>query len=184
MTDPDTILLETEEAMEKALNYLKQELRGIRTGRAHPALVEFVKVDYYGSMTDLKALASVSVPEPTQLLIRPFDAGAIMAIKHGIEQAGLGLNPMPEGKQIRINVPALSQERRLKLAGQCKKNAEEQKIAIRNVRRDANKAAEGDAELPEDEQTKLKDEVEKLTKTYTAKLDALLEGKTKELMEV
>ena len=116
MTDPDTILLETEEAMEKALNYLKQELRGIRTGRAHPALVEFVKVDYYGSMTDLKALASVSVPEPTQLLIKPFDAGAIMAIKHGIEQAGLGLNPMPEGKQIRINVPALSQERRLKLA--------------------------------------------------------------------
>jgi ribosome recycling factor len=189
MTDPDTILLETEEAMEKALNYLKQELRGIRTGRAHPALVEFVKVDYYGSMTDLKALASVSVPEPTQLLIKPFDAGAIMAIKHGIEQAGLGLNPMPEGKQIRINVPALSQERRLKLATQCKKNAEEQKIAIRNVRRDANKHAENlnkqpGAHFPEDELENLRTEIQGLLKKYEDEIDKVAEAKIKEVQEI
>src|SRR5690242_4502950 len=111
-TDPDTILLETEEHMEKALEYLKHEFRGIRTGRATPAMIEFVKVDYYGASTDLKSLALISVPEPTQLLVKPFDAGSISEIKKAIEAAGLGLNPMSEGKQLRINVPALSGDRR------------------------------------------------------------------------
>src|SRR5882724_4394316 len=98
MSDPDTILLETEAQMEKAVEYLKHELRGIRTGRASPAMIEFVKVDYYGANTDLKSLAIISVPEPTQLLVKPFDAGSVGEIKKAIESAGLGLNPMSEGK--------------------------------------------------------------------------------------
>lgn len=187
--DPDTILLEAEEAMEKALNYLRQEFRGIRTGRAHPALVEFVKVDYYGSMTDLKALASISVPEPTQLLVKPFDATAIQAIKTAIEKSGLGLNPMPEGKQIRINVPALSAERRQKLVAQCKKMAEEQKVTIRNARRDANKHADGlgkapGSHVPEDEIETLKEEIQSLLKRYEDDVDKALDSKTKEVQEV
>src|SRR5215510_821409 len=139
--DPDTILLETEDHMIKALEHLKKELRGIRTGRASPSLVEFVKVDYYGSQTDLKSLAAISVPEPTQLLVKPFDAGSIGEIKKAIESAGLGLNPMSEGKQLRINVPALSGERRQQLTAKVKKMGEDQKVAIRNARRDGNKHA-------------------------------------------
>src|SRR5262245_22151554 len=125
-TDPDTILLEAEDAMTKAVEHLKHEFRGIRTGRASPALVEYLKVDYYGSMTDLKSLAAISVPEPTQLLIKPFDAGSIQGIKTAIETSGLGLNPMVEAKQIRLNIPALSAERRTQLAARVKKLGEEQ----------------------------------------------------------
>jgi ribosome recycling factor len=190
MTDPDTILLETEEAMEKALTYLKNELRGIRTGRAHPSLVEFVKVDYYGSMTDLKALAAVSTPEATQLLIKPFDQGAIPAIKKAIEASGLGFNPISEGKQLRINVPALSGDRRLKLIAQVKKHAEEQKVAIRNTRRDANKHVEalgkqpGGKHYPEDELEQLKNEIQELLKKYEGEVDRVAEAKIKEVQEV
>jgi ribosome recycling factor len=188
-TDPDTILLETEEAMEKAVNYLKQELRGIRTGRAHPALVEFVKVDYYGSMTDLKSLAAINVPEPTQLLIKPFDAGSVAAIKTAIEASGLGLNPISEGKQLRINVPALSAERRQKLITQCRKHGEEQKISIRNARRDGNKHAEtlakqSGSHFSEDEIETLKEEIQSLLKKYEDEVDKLIEGKVKEVQEV
>lgn len=190
MTDPDTILLETEEAMEKALTYLKNELRGIRTGRAHPSLVEFVKVDYYGSMTDLKALAAVSTPEATQLLIKPFDQGAIPAIKKAIEASGLGFNPISEGKQLRINVPALSGDRRLKLIAQVKKHAEEQKVAIRNTRRDANKHADGlgkqpgGKHFPEDELEQLKNEIQELLKKYEGEVDKVSEAKIKEVQEI
>lgn len=189
MTDPDTILLQTEEAMEKAVTYLKHELRGIRTGRAHPALVEFVKVDYYGSMTDLKSLAAISVPEPSQLLVKPFDAGALSAIKSAIEQSGLGLNPMGEGKQLRINIPALSQERRQKLIAQCKKMGEEQKVSVRNARRDANKHTDAlnkqpGAHFPEDEIDTLKDEIQKLLKKFEEEIDRLLDAKVKEVQEV
>src|SRR5262245_18278412 len=112
---PDSILKETEDAMNKPLEYLKKELRGIRTGRASPALVEFVKVHYYGAATDLKSLASISVAEAIQLIIKLFDAGAIGEIKKSIEASGLGLNPMPEGKQLRIIIPALSGYRRKQL---------------------------------------------------------------------
>lgn len=185
MTDPDTILLETEEAMEKALTYLKNELRGIRTGRAHPSLVEFVKVDYYGSMTDLKAIAAVSTPEATQLLIKPFDQSAIQAIKKAIEASGLGFNPISEGKQLRINVPALSGDRRLKLVAQVKKHAEEQKIAIRNTRRDANKHADGiGKQIPEDELEQLKTEIQELLKKYEGEVDKVSEAKVKEVQEI
>lgn len=188
MSDPDTILLEAEEAMTKAVDYLKKELRGIRTGRASPALVEFVKVDYYGTATDLKALASISVPEPTQLLIKPFDAGSVGEIKRAIEASGLGLNPMIDGKQIRLNLPALSGDRRKQLVGHCKKMAEEAKVSLRNVRRDANKHADSlkdsAAHIPEDEVETLKTEIQELLKKYEGQCDELVAAKTKEIEQI
>lgn len=182
--DPDTILLETEDFMIKALEHLKKELRGIRTGRASPALIEFVKVDYYGTQSDLKSLASISVPEPTQLLIRPFDAASVPEIKKAIESSGLGLNPMPEGKQLRINLPPLSGDRRKQLVGHCKKLAEETKVQIRIARRDGNKHADGlkaGNHFPEDELEKLKNEVQELLKKYEGETDKLTAEKTKEV---
>ncbi|MBL8875166.1 MAG: ribosome recycling factor [Phycisphaerae bacterium] len=189
MTDPDTILLETEETMTKALEYLKSEIRGIRTGRASPAMVDFIKADYYGSMTDLKSLAAISVPEPSQLLIKPFDAGSVGAIKQAIEASGLGLNPQVEGKQIRLVVPALSTERRTQLSAKVKKMGEEQKTAIRNVRRDANKHADGltkqaGAHFPEDEIEKLKEEIQQLLKKYEDDIDKRVDEKVKEIQTV
>lgn len=190
MTDPDTILLETEETMEKAVDYLKNEIRGIRTGRASTAMVEFIKVDYYGAQTDLKALAGLSIPEPTQILIKPFDAGSIGEIKKAIESSGLGLNPIVEGgKQIRLNVPPLSGERRQQLMGKVRKMGEEQKVAIRNVRRDANKHADGlksqqGKHFSEDEIETLKNEIQELLKKYEADVDKRVDDKVKEITEV
>lgn len=188
-TDPDMILLETEDHMTKAVEHLKHEFRGIRTGRASPSLVEFLKVDYYGAMTDLKAIAAVSVPEPTQLLIKPFDQGAVSGIKKAIEESGLGLNPVVEAKQIRLVIPALSAERRQQLASRVKKLGEEQKVAIRNVRRDANKHAEGLTKIPgkhfpEDEIETLKEEIQNLLKKFEEDIDKRVEEKTKEITTV
>lgn len=188
-TDPDTILLEAEETMQKATDYLKNELRGLRTGRATTALVDFLKVDYYGSQTDLKSLAAISVPEPTQLLIKPFDQGSIAAIKHAIEVAQLGLNPMVEAKQIRLNIPALSADRRKQLESRARKMGEEQKIAIRNVRRDANKHAEALAKqagqhVTEDQLEELKEEIQKLLKKFEDEIDKRVEEKCKEILTV
>lgn len=184
-TDPDTILLETEEHMTKSIEHLKKELKGVRTGRASPTLIEFIKVDYYGSQTDLKALASISVPEPTQLLVKPFDAGAVGEIKKAIESAGLGLNPISEGKQLRISIPPLSGDRRKQLVGHCKKLGEETKIAIRNARRDGNKHADalksGANHIPEDELEQLKNEIQELLKKYETECDTLVSAKQKEV---
>ncbi|MBL8757453.1 MAG: ribosome recycling factor [Phycisphaerae bacterium] len=179
------MLLETEEHMTKAMEHLRKELRGIRTGRASPALVEFVKVEYYGSQSDLKSLASISVPEPTQILIKPFDAGAVAEIKKAIETSGLGLNPMPEGKQIRINIPPLSGDRRKQLVAHCKKLAEETKVQLRNARRDGNKHADGlksgANHIPEDELEQLKNEIQELLKKFEGETDKLVADKSKEV---
>lgn len=187
MTDPDTILLQAEESMEKAIEYLKHELRGIRTGRATPALVDHIKVDYYGSMTDLKSLAAISVPEPTQLLIKPFDGGSVGAIKQAIEKSSLGINPIVEAKQIRLQMPAMSQERRQKDASRVKKMGEEAKVVIRNGRRDANKHADDlkkstTTHYPEDDLETLKEEIQNLLKKYETDVDRRVEEKTKEVM--
>jgi len=186
-TDPDTILLQAEESMEKAVDYLKQELRGVRTGRASPALVEFIKVDYYGASTDLKSIAAISVPESTQLLIKPFDTGALSAIKTAIEKSGLGINPVMEGKQVRLMLPAMSQERRQKDAARVKKMGEESKVVIRNSRRDANKHADAlgkgpGSHVPEDEVKTLKEEIQKLTEKYEGEVDKRVEEKSKEIL--
>ncbi|HYF15361.1 MAG TPA: ribosome recycling factor [Phycisphaerales bacterium] len=190
MTDPDTILLETEAALEKALDYLKAEMKGVRTGRASTAMVEFIKVDAYGSATDLKNLAAIGTPEATQILIKPFDASLVSAIKTAIEKSGLGVNPMVEGKQLRINLPPMSQDRRVKEAARVKKMAEEAKVVMRNARRDGNKHADGLKNLPggkhypEDEIKTLKEEIQSLLEKYESDADKRVEEKTKEIMTI
>lgn len=188
-TDPDTILLEAEEHMIKAADYLAAELKGIRAGRASPAMVEFIKVEYYGSPTELKSLAVVSVPEAHQLLIKPFDASSVGAIRHAIEEANLGVNPMVEDKQIRINIPTLDTDRRKQLVAQAKKVGEEQKVVMRNARRDANKHAaalanQDGTHYGEDDIAVLKDEIQELLKKYETKIDENMAKKTDEIMTV
>src|SRR3954452_3859272 len=138
----DEILLDAEERMEKAANVFRDELRGLRTGRATPALLDTIKVEYYGSPTPIKQLAQVSTPDPQQLVVRPFDAGALKDIEKAIRASNLGLAPNNDGKLIRLTVPPMSGEQRQKMVTLIKKRAEETKVACRNVRRDANKQLE------------------------------------------
>ncbi len=183
----DDILFDCEENMEKAAEHLRQELRGIRTGRASPALVEHIKVDYYGSPTDLRSIAAISIPEATQILIKPFSPQDIKAIERAISESNIGLTPHGDGKQLRLTLPPLSQERRLQLAGQCKQMAETAKVAIRNARRDANKTIDTEEKagiLTEDDAKKAKDQTQDLTKSYEAKVDQLIEQKKREILQV
>jgi ribosome recycling factor len=182
----DDILLDVEERMEKALGVLKHALTGIRTGRANPGLVDSLRVEVYGSQTPIKQLASIGAPEPQQIVIRPFDPGTIKDIEKAIIASGLGFNPQSDGRVIRINVPPLSTETRKKLVSRIKELAEESKVAVRNVRRDGNKAAEQaekDKEISEDDLEKLKEDVQELTKTYEEKANALAKAKEAEVME-
>lgn len=186
---PDSILKDAGQHMDKSLDHLKNELRGIRTGRASTALVEFIKVDYYGSPTELKALAAISVPEPTQIMIKPFDANSVGEIRKAIEASDLGLNPQVDGKAIRVAVPALSGERRQQLVTQVKKIGEETKVAVRNIRRDANKhadqiAKDKDQHLSEDEIKTLKEEIQDVLKDHEKKIDDAVDAKSKEILEV
>jgi ribosome recycling factor len=183
----DDILLDFEEHLEKSVEHLKHELRSIRTGRATPALVENVKADYYGTPTDIRNIASISIPESTQILIKPFSPGDLRAIEKAINDSKLGLTPHSDGKQLRLILPALSQERRLQLAGQCKAFGEEAKIRIRNSRRDANKLVDTEEKggiFSEDEAKGVKEQIQELTKTYEGKIDEMLEHKKKEVMAV
>src|SRR3954468_11233210 len=138
----DDVLMDCELHMEKAVDHLQHDLRAIRTGRATPALVEDIRVEYYGTPTPLKSISAISVPEATQLLIRPFSPQDIKAIEKAINDSKIGLTPHSDGRQIRLTLPPLSQERRLQLIGQSKQYAETTKIALRNARRDANKILE------------------------------------------
>ncbi|MBI1337844.1 MAG: ribosome recycling factor [Phycisphaera sp.] len=187
--DIDEILLTAEEQMEKATNYLKGELRGVRTGRASTALVEFIKVDYYGSMTDLRQLALISIPEPTQILIKPFDASSLQSIIKAIQGSGLGLNPIGEAKQIRLALPALSGDRRQQLIGSVKQMGEQAKVTIRNARRDGNKHLEQAGKdkslgISEDQLEKAKSDMQDLLKKYEAQVDELIAAKGKEISEI
>jgi ribosome recycling factor len=183
----DDILMDCEEAMEKGLDHLKHELRAIRTGRATPALVENIRAEYYGTPTELRAMASISVPEATQLLIKPFDPGSIKFIEKAINESKLGVTTQNDGKTLRLKLPPMSQERRQQMVGQCKGFAETAKISIRNARRDANKVAETEQKggvMTEDDATKTKDQIQELTKQYEAKVEELIEKKRAEVMEV
>ncbi len=183
----DDVLMDCEEHMEKAIDHLRHELRAIRTGRATPALVENIKVEYYGAPTDLRSIASISVPEATQLLIKPFSPGDLKAIEKAINDSKVGLTPHSDGKQLRLMLPALSQERRTQLVGQCKGFAETAKIAIRNGRRDANKIIDTEQKggvMTEDEATKAKEQTQDLTKTYEAKVEEIIEHKRIEVMAI
>lgn len=181
----DDVLMDFELHFEKTLEHLHQELRGIRTGRASPALVEHVKVDYYGTPTDLRSIAAISIPEATQILIKPFQASDLKPIEKALGESKMGLTAMSDGKTLRINLPSMSQDRRKQLAGQCKKYGEETKVQIRNHRRDANKHIETEQKsgvITEDERDSGKEQVDELTKRIEAKIDELVNKKTDEVM--
>jgi ribosome recycling factor len=183
----DDVLMDCELHMEKAVEHLQHELRGIRTGRASPALVEHITVDYYGSPTPLKSIAAISVPEATQLLIKPFTPGDMKAIERAINDSKIGLTPHSDGKTLRLMLPPLSQERRMQLVGQCKEMAERAKVAIRNNRRDANKVLETEQKggvVTEDDGKHGKDQIQELTKQYEHRVDELIEKKRQEILQV
>ncbi len=184
--DQDEILLDTEERMEKAVTVFKDHLGGLRTGRANPGLVDSIRVEAYGSPTPLKQIANISVPEPQQIAIRPFDGGMVAAIVKAIQASDMGLAPQSDGRLIRLNIPPLSTETRRKLTNRIKELAEEARVAIRNVRRDGNKHADTshkDKLLTEDDLERVKEEVQELTKKYEGMVNTMATDKEKAIME-
>ena len=184
--DHDEILLDCEDRMEKAVGVYQGQLQGLRTGRATPALVDSLRVEAYGAPTPLKQLANVSVPEPQQIGIRPFDPGVINDIVKAIQASELGLAPNSDGRLVRLNVPSLSTERRRQLVSRVKELAEEARVAIRNIRRDANKHAEqGEKQklFSEDDRDQAKDEIQELTKRFEGKVNGLASSKETEVMD-
>ena len=184
--DQDEILLDAEERMEKAVDVFRSQLKGLRTGRAHPGLVDTIRVDYYGSPTPLKQIANVSVPEPQQIVIRPFDASSVSNIVKAIQSSDVGLAPNSDGRIIRLTVPPLSTERRRQLVSRLKEIAEEGRIAIRNIRRDANKHAdqgEKDKVFSEDDRDRTKEEIQNLTKQFEGKVNNEAAQKETDIME-
>ncbi|MFG0267715.1 MAG: ribosome recycling factor [Rhodopirellula sp. JB055] len=182
----DEILMDAEERMDKAVSVLQHNLSGIRTGRANPGLVDSIKVEVYGSLTPLKQLASIGTPEPQQILIRPYDATTIKDIEKALVAGDLGLNPQNDGRVIRLNVPPLSGEVRKKMVSRIKELAEEAKVSIRNIRRDANKAAdtaEKDKEMTEDDRDKTKEQVQELTKKAENSVNESAKAREAEVME-
>ncbi len=181
------IQTETKRKMEKTLEIMKDELKSIRTGRATPGLVENLKISCYGSLTPLKQLANIAAPEAQLIIISPYDPSILKDIEKAILQSELGLTTNSDGKVIRIPIPPLSGERREKIVTQIKEMTEETKIAIRNIRREANKhidKEEKDSILTEDEAKKAKDQIQKFTHENEAKLNELLSQKSEELLKI
>lgn len=183
----DDILLEAEDKMEKQAAHLSAELKGIRTGRATPALVEHIKVNYYGAPTDLRQIAQIAVPEPTQISIKPFQPDVIKDIEKALLQANLGSAPTSDGKIVRVNIPPLSEERRKTLASQVKNLGEQSKIVLRNIRRDAIKTIDRekkDGILPEDDAKNCKDEIQSLIDKFEKKVNEIVDAKTEEITKL
>lgn len=184
--DQDEILFDAEERMDKAVQVFHGQLHGLRTGRATPGLVDSIRVDCYGSPTPLKQIANVSVPEPQQIVIRPFDPSTLSSIAKAIQASDVGLSPNSDGRLIRLNIPPLSRERRMQLVSRVKEFAEESRVAIRNIRRDANKhadQAEKDKVLSEDLRDQTKDQVQDLTKKYEGRVNEMASAKEKDVMD-
>lgn len=182
----DEILLDVEEKMEAGLDYLHMEYRGIRTGRASAGLVDHIKVEYYGSPTDIRQLATISTPEGNMIVIKPFDPTGLKDIERAIQASDLGITPSSDGKVIRLSIPSLSVERRNQLVAQVKKMAEASRVTVRNARRDGNKDADKKqkaSDLTEDDAKKCKDDIQKLTDNYEKKITELLKVKTQEIQE-
>lgn len=180
-------LLEGEELMEKAIGALRNEFSKIRSGRANPELFTSLIVDYYGAPTPMQQIASVSVPEARTVIINPYDRAAMKDIEKAIRDADLGVNPTDDGQVLRINLPALTEERRKEYVKLARTKAEDSKISVRSARRKAKDALERikkDGEAGEDEVDRAEKELEVLTKRFTDQIDTLLEGKEKDLMEI
>lgn len=183
----DSVLDDNRQRMEKTLNNLDREFKRLRTGRASTALLEGIRVEYYGTPTPLEQLASISVPDSRTISIQPWDRGSFKDVEKALLKSDLGLNPVNDGKTIRIIIPPLTEERRKELVKIAKKNTEETKVSIRNIRRDANdtlKKQEKNKDITEDDLHKIQDDVQKLTDEYIAKTDAVFAAKEKEIMEI
>ena len=180
-------LKETEKKMNGALDHLKHELKGLRTGRANPAIVESVFVDVYGSQMRLQDMASIAAPEPRQLVITPYDTKNIHAVAKGIEAANLNLQPMVDGNVVRIRIPEMDQKVRQDMVKIAKKKAEETKVAIRNARREGNetiKKQKADGDIPEDVMKKKEKSIQELTDKFCLLADKIVDDKEKEIMTI
>ncbi|MBB6636735.1 ribosome recycling factor [Cohnella thailandensis] len=183
---PQSIKKNAEERMEKALGALKRDLSTLRAGRATPAILDRVQAEYYGAMTPVNQLGTINTPDSRTLIIQPWDKSALAAIEKAILKSDVGLTPANDGTIIRLNIPPLTEERRADLVKSTKKFGEEAKVAIRNIRRDANddikKKEKG--EISEDESRRHQDDVQKITDRYVAEVDKILAAKEKEIMDV
>lgn len=176
-----------EDKMKKTLAFLKDEYNQLKAGRANPMLLDRVSMDYYGSPTPLKQLASISVPEPRVIQVQPYDASVLKDMERAIQAANIGINPSNDGKVIRLIMPMLTEERRIELTKDAKKLGEDAKVAVRNMRRDAVelvKKQEKDKEITEDERTKAEKDIQKKVDDFITKIDEAIEQKCKEIMEV
>lgn len=179
------ILAEHENNMEKSVDFLKSELKSVRTGRASAGLVENLSVEYYGTPTPLKQIATIAVPEPASVVIKPFDASCLKDVEKAIKNSDLSLAPILDGKMIRLNIPPLSEERRTQIAHQVKQLGEKCKISIRNIRRDVNKQLDEEQKnktITEDDCKKAKDNVEDMTKKHIDEIDNVIKSKSEEIM--
>jgi ribosome recycling factor len=182
-----SVISSSEERMKKTLQSLKDGFASIRTGRASAALFDKIRVDCYGDKSPLNQVANISIPEARLIVIQPWDKGLIGEIEKAIRSSELSLNPSNDGKVIRINIPPLTEERRKDLVKLAKNQAEQNRVAVRNIRRDGNdelKKLLKDGELTEDEESKNSEELQKVTDSYVAKINQVLEEKEKEIMEV
>lgn len=183
----DDILLEAEDKMNKTLQFLQEELSGLRTGKAHPSLVDTITVDYYGTQTRLRDIANISTPEPRLIVISPFDPSSLGLIEKAITAANIGITPMNDGRLIRVPIPELSEERRKEMVKVAGRTTEEQRVAIRNIRREANDQIKGlqkKSEITEDERDAALEDIQKSTDGHIKKMDDLLVNKEKEILEV
>ncbi|MDR1020580.1 MAG: ribosome recycling factor [Synergistaceae bacterium] len=183
---PGTLIKELKTRTGKTLEHLRGTYAGVRTGRAHPALVEDIKVDYFGSALPLKQLGTVNIPEPRQIVITVWDKGALKAVEKALQASPLGINPRPDGETIRLTLPELTRERRTELTKLVNKYAEESRVATRNIRReavDSLKKMEKDSKINEDDLKKYQKEVQELTDDAIKKIDAVLAEKEKEIMD-
>lgn len=183
----DEVYRETEQKMKKTCELFRKDLAGMRAGRATPALLEKITVDYYGTPTPLTQLATVTVPEPRLLVIQPWDKSQVAAMEKAIMKSELGITPTSDGSVIRLVIPQLTQERRQELVKQARRWAEEQKVAVRNLRREAMemlKELEEEGQITEDDLRRGQEQVQKLTDRYVGEIDRLLAAKEKEIMEV
>ncbi len=178
---------EIEERMKKAIEHLEDELANIRAGRANPAILNKVMVDYYGSMTPINQVGSISVPEARQIIVTPWDRSMLGSVEKAIQKADIGINPLNDGACIRLIFPELNEERRKELVKECKALGEEAKVAVRNIRRDGMddaKTSHKNNEITEDELKNIEEKIQKLTDKYVQNVDKTIDAKEKEIMEI
>ncbi len=180
----DEITLDAKEKMGKTIESLRAELVTLRTGRANAAILNGIMVDYYGQPTPINQMSSISIPEPRQILIKPFDKNDVKSVVAAIHASNLGLTPLNEGIQVRINIPPLTEERRREITKQARKYGEEAKVAVRNIRRDYMELVKADEEMSEDYQKRVQEEIQKVTDESIKMIDEIVAEKEKEIMTV